>query len=178
MPSAVEAEGKALSPDLKKAAAEDARKQSEQAKNSLPTPDSTPGPDTERLEADKARRQAESVEASSKEASAEKTSDQEAAPAKVGKGKDQTGQSSETAPSGSSKTSTDAQEEFAPNAQGDEKSDDETDAMKLDESEALQPNNFYLQVYKKAKPYLGKLMENPEDEGAKSELYSLNKQIY
>lgn len=178
MPSSVEAGGKAMSPDPKKAAVDHARKQSEQAKTGLATPDSTPGPDTERLEADKARRQAEAAKASSKEASAEKTSGQEAAPAKVGKGKDQAGKSSGTAPSGSSKTSTDAQEEFAPNAQGDEESDDGADAMKIDESEAPKPNDFHLQIYEKAKPCLGKLMENPEDEGAKSELYSLNKEIY
>ena len=45
IPSAVEAEGKTLSPDPKRVAADEARKQAEQAKtsNSLPTPESTPG---------------------------------------------------------------------------------------------------------------------------------------
>ena len=85
---------------------------------------------------------------------------------------------SETAPSGSSKTSTDQQEEFAPNAEGDEGSDDEGNAMDLIESEPPQPQNFHLQIYEQARPFLGMLMENPRDEGARSELQKLNRQIF
>ncbi|KAL9127047.1 MAG: hypothetical protein Q9217_004011 [Psora testacea] len=175
MPSAVEAEGKTLSPDLKKAAADDTRKQSDQAKTGLATPESTPGPDTDRLEADKARQHAEAAKASSKEATSEKISDQAAT--KAGKRKDRAGKSSETAPSGSSKTSTDKTEEFASNAQGDEDADDGSNAMDLDQSEAPKPDDFRQQIYEKATPYLGKLMENPKDAEATSELNSLNKQI-
>lgn len=56
--SAVGAEGKTLSPDLKQTAADEAR-----IPRGLPTPESTPDPDTARLEADKARRQAEVAKA-------------------------------------------------------------------------------------------------------------------
>jgi len=56
--SAVGAEGKTLSPDLKQTAAGEAR-----TPRGLLTPESTPGPDTARLETDKARRQAEVAKA-------------------------------------------------------------------------------------------------------------------
>ena len=62
MSSAVEAEGKA--------------KQSEQAKNGLPTPESIFGPDFDRLKANKARQQAEATKVSLKETGPEKTTEQ------------------------------------------------------------------------------------------------------
>ena len=73
---AVEAEGKG--------------KQPEPAKTDLPTPESIPSPDTKRLEADKARRQAEAAKAPSDEASPKKKPEQavtKASKAKSGKTK-------------------------------------------------------------------------------------------
>ena len=74
--SAVEAEGKTLSPDPKQITADEARKPAEQAKipTGLPTPESTPGLDTVRLEADKVRREAEVAKAPSNKVNPEKTS--------------------------------------------------------------------------------------------------------
>lgn len=65
IPLAVEAEGKTISPNLKQAAADGKKKLPDQAKTSLslPIPESTPGPDTARIKANKARRQAEAAKA-------------------------------------------------------------------------------------------------------------------
>ena len=179
IPSAVEAEGKTLSPDPKRVVADEAHKKAEQAKtsHSLPTPESTPGSDTARLEADKARQQAETAKAPSNEVNRENTLDQDTAHTKADKGKGRAEESSETAPSGSSEPSTDENAEFAENAHGDEDQDDGSDRMDLAEDEVPKPDNLRKQIYEKATPHLGKLMENPKDAGATSELNKLNKQI-
>lgn len=151
IPSAVEAGGKAMSPDPKKAANDDARKQSEQAKTGPPTPDSTPGPETERLEADKARQNAETAKASSNEESPDKDQAEK-----------------ETAHSGSSEIP--AGQEFSPKAQGREGPDTGYRPME-------RRSKVHLQIYKNANQYLGELMQNPKDAKVKSELNNLNKQI-
>ena len=59
MPSAVNAEDKTVSPDPKQITANQAQTPAQQAETAqgLPTPESTSGPDTARLEAEKARRE-------------------------------------------------------------------------------------------------------------------------
>ena len=49
--------------------------------------------------------------------------------------------------------------------------------MEVDQGKALKPDDFRMQVYDKATPYLGKLVEDPKDAGAKAELDRLNKEI-
>lgn len=49
--------------------------------------------------------------------------------------------------------------------------------MEVDQGKALKPDDFCMQVYDRATPYLGKLMEDPKDTGAKAELDGLNKEI-
>ena len=63
-PSLVEAKTKMIEPSPKGVAADEAGKLTEQARTAhgLPTPESTPGPDTARLEADKARQKKEAAE--------------------------------------------------------------------------------------------------------------------
>ena len=103
--------------------------------------------------------------------------DQDTAHTKADKGKGRAEESSETAPSGSSEPSTDENAEFAENAHGDEDQDDGSDRMDLAEDGVPKPDNLRKQIYEKATPHLGKLMENPKDAGATSELNKLNKQI-
>lgn len=100
MPSTVEAEGKALSPDPKQIAADKVNTQAEQARTShgLPTPESTPGPDTARLEADKVRRQAEAAKAPSNIVTLESTSGPDTAGVMADKGKGQAKPSQNAAP--------------------------------------------------------------------------------
>ena len=93
MPSAVGAEGETLSPDPKRIAGDEAK-----TSHGLPTPESTPGPDTARIETDKARQQAEAAKAPSREVNVVSASDQDIAPAMVDKGKGRAGPSSSTAP--------------------------------------------------------------------------------
>ena len=49
--------------------------------------------------------------------------------------------------------------------------------MDIEQSKAPQPDDFRKKVYEEATTYLGKLMENPKDAGAKLELEKVNKQI-
>ncbi len=179
IPSAVEAEGKTSSSDPKRVVVDEARKQAEQAKTShnLPTPESTPGPDTARLEADKTRRQAEAAKASSDVIDPKKALNQDTAHTKANKGKGRAEESSETAPSESFKIFTDKSEEFAENAHENEDQDDESDRMEITQSEASKPNDLRQQIYEKATPHLGKLMNNLKNAEATSELNKLNKQI-
>ncbi len=103
MSSAVEAEGKKLSPDIKQIAVDEARKPAEQAKTpqGLPTPESTPGPDTARLAADKGRREAEAVKAPDVTAQGS-PSGVDTAGVAVDEGKDPVKPSQTAAPSGAS----------------------------------------------------------------------------
>ncbi len=177
--SIVEAEGKTPSSNFKRVVIDEARKQAEQAKTShnLSTSENTSGSDTARLEADKTRRQTEAAKASSDVIDPEKTLNQDTAHIKADKGKGRAEESSETAPSGSFKIFTDKSEEFAENAHKNEDQDDESDRMKITQSEASKPNDLRQQIYEKATPHLGKLMNNSKDAEATSELNKLNKQI-
>ncbi len=99
-PSAVEAKGRAVNPDVKQIAADEVNKQAEQARTShgLPTPESTPGPETARLEADRARQQAEAAMAPSNVVTPESTSGPNTAGVTVDIGKGQAKPSQNAAP--------------------------------------------------------------------------------
>lgn len=109
VPSAVKAEGMALSPDIKQSVADDAYKQAKQTTTShgLPTPESTPGADTARLAADKARQRAEAATAPSNVVTLESTLGPDTAGVTADKGKDQAKPSQNSAPPVPPDTSTD-----------------------------------------------------------------------
>lgn len=54
---------------------------------------------------------------------------------------------------------------------------DDTEAMKLNQSEASRPDDFRTKIYEEATTHLRKLMENLKNAEAKSNLKKLNKQI-
>jgi len=156
-----------------------ARRQAEQAKTSqsLSTSESTSNSDTARLEADKARRQAEAAKASFDEVNSKKTLNQDTAHIKANKEKDRAEESSKTASSESFNIFIDKFEEFVENAYENEDQNDESDRMKIEQSEASKSDDLCQQIYEKVTSYLRKLMKNFKNAEATSELNKLNKQI-
>ena len=119
--------------------------------HSLLTPESTPGPDSARNDADKGRRQAEATKKLSTQLNSEQASNKEDLPAEPG--------------------------QFANNAQGDEDSGDEVDVVMLEANEPLKPDDFRQAIYKEAEQYLQALMSNPKDVAAETQVSRLNEQI-
>jgi len=154
-------------------------RQTEQAKTfqSLSTSESTSSSDTARLEADKARRQAEAAKAFFDKINLKKTLNQDTAHIKANKEKDRAEESSKTASSESFNIFINKLEEFVKNAYEDEDQNDESDRMKIEQSEASKSDDLRQQIYEKVTSYLKKLMKNLKNAEATSELNKLNKQI-
>ena len=101
MPSAVEAEGKTLNLNIKKAVVNNVHKQLKQTKTDLPTLKSMLGSDTECLKTDKAHWQTKITKAFLKKVDLKKTLNSGVVVKKAGSEKNQTGKHSETTPSNS-----------------------------------------------------------------------------
>ncbi len=126
-------------------------RQTEQAKTSqsLSTSESTSSSDTARLEADKARRQAEATKAFFDEINLKKTLNQDTAHIKANKEKDRAEESSKTASSESFNIFINKLEEFVENTYEDEDQNDKSDCMKIEQSEASKSDDLRQQIYEK-----------------------------
>ena len=121
-----------------------ARRQTEQAKTfqSLSTSESTSSSDTAHLEADKARRQTEATKALFDEINLKKTLNQDTAHIKANKEKDRAEEFSKTAASESFNIFINKLKEFVENAYEDEDQNDESDCMKIEQSEASKSDDL------------------------------------
>ncbi|MCJ1278324.1 hypothetical protein MMC21_006139 [Puttea exsequens] len=129
----------------------------DQPSHGLPTPASTPGSDTARIEAEEGRRLAE---AASSEADASRVPASVSVPSKKDKGKARADEATIHA-------TADAMNEDADGA-GDEESG---------EKSPPQPDGFCNFLYTKATPHFTKLFEDPNNQEAKQRLEYLNQQI-
>lgn len=68
-------------------------------------------------------------------------------------------------------------EEFAENASGTDSEPESDGDDSEEEGEEMKPDSFRLGIYKEATPWVRKLLADPRDSSAKSEIESLNKRI-
>ena len=157
MSSIEAAERGTLSPDPKQPVINQAIKETKAA-HGLFTPESTPGPENARIEADKERQKFEATQIARIEAekNCRQTESQQAL--------NKEHLAIET-------------DQFADNAQGDEHSGYDDDVVMLEASDAPKPDDFRRQIYKAAEPSLATLIMSPDDAGAITRLKRLNEQI-
>lgn len=138
------------------------------AAHGLFTPESTPGPENARIEADKERRKFEAtqiarIEAEKNRRQTEATKELSSQP-DLQQALNKEHLATETG-------------QFADDAQGDGHQGYENDVVMLEASDAPKPDDFRRQIYKAAEPSLATLMMSPEDAGAITRLKRLNEQI-
>lgn len=132
------------------------------------TPESTPGPENARIEADKERRTLEAIKIARIEAETNRPQKKTT--------KELSNQSHSQQALNKEHLIIEI-DQFAENAQEDENSDYDNNMIMLETSDASKSNDFRRQIYKAVEPFLATLMMSSDDAEAITRLKHLNEQI-